>query len=97
MDRHFMNGKIVITVLGQDKVGLVAGVSTKLAETGINIVDIRQTIFEGGIFTMIMLADPSGCSLSMQEIKSELDELGNTLKVKIYAQHEDIFKYMHRI
>lgn len=93
-----MQGKIVVTVLGGDKVGIVAGVSEKLAELGVNIIDITQTIFEGGIFAMIMLVEGNKeTKVDLDVFNKEMEALGENLKIKIYAQHENIFKYMHRI
>lgn len=92
-----MQGKIVVTVLGSDKVGIVAGVSEKLSELNVNIVDITQTIFEGGIFAMIMLVEGNTSNVDLEQFNKEMGSLGEKLKVKIYAQHENIFKYMHRI
>lgn len=92
-----MDGNIIVTVMGQDHVGIVAEVSKKLAKFNINIKDINQTIFEGDIFAMIMLADMSKTNLSLQEIKHKLQKLEEDLEAKIYIQHENLFKKMHRI
>lgn len=92
-----MSEKIMITVMGSDKMGIVAKVTAYLADHKINIIDIRQAIFENDIFVMIMLTDAADCTNSTEEIKEELKKLGEEMEVKIYAQHENIFKYMHRI
>ncbi len=92
-----MKGKFVITVIGKDKTGIVADVSTKLKDMNINIVDISQTIFENEIFAMIMLAEATSSNLDMKSIQDELKKLENGTNVKIFAQHEDIFNAMHRI
>lgn len=92
-----MSEKIIITVMGADKTGIVANVTAYLAEHKINIIDIRQTIFENDIFVMIMLVDAVNSTHSMEEIKADLKKRGEQMEVKIYAQHENIFKYMHRI
>ncbi len=89
-------GRVVITVVGQDRVGIVAGVSTTLAEMKINIIDISQTIM-ADLFTMIMLVDISGATLPLDEIKRRLDETARQLGLQILAQHEEIFRYMHRV
>ena len=92
-----MQGKIVVTVLGNDKVGIVAGVTQKLQDLKANIVDISQTIFENEIFAMVMMVDAEKFDGDFNEMKSELLTLGEILGVKIYVQHEDVFKAMHRI
>lgn len=92
-----MDGKVVITVMGSDKTGIVAGVSEKLNELGINIIDISQTIFENEIFTMIMLTEIKNNEKSIEDIQNEFKKVEEKLKVKVFIQHEDIFKAMHRI
>ena len=92
-----MDGKIVVTVMGADKTGIVAGISTKLNELSINIIDITQTIFENEIFAMMMLTEIKDNTKSIEEIQNEIKALEESLKVKIFVQHEDIFKAMHRI
>ncbi|WP_459202351.1 ACT domain-containing protein [Methanococcus sp. CF] len=87
---------VVITVVGVDKPGIVAAVTKILAEHSANIVDIRQTIMED-LFTMIMLVDISKISSDFSELNVALEKLGSEIGVKINVQHENIFKYMHRI
>lgn len=88
--------KAVITVIGCDKVGIIAAVSRVLADAGINILDISQTTMQD-IFTMIMLVDLSGASKNFSDISRKLEELGTELGLSIRIQHEDIFRSMHRI
>ena len=92
-----MDGKKVITVMGADKTGIVAGVSAKMNELDINIIDISQTIFENEIFAMIMLTEVKNNQRSIEDIQNEFKTVEENLKVKIFVQHEDIFKAMHRI
>ena len=92
-----MDGKVVVTVMGADKTGIVAGVSAKLNELDINIIDISQTIFENEIFAMIMLTEVKNNQRSIEDIQNEFKTVEENLKVKIFIQHEDIFKAMHRI
>jgi len=87
---------VVITVVGVDKPGIVAAVTKILSEHSANIVDIRQTIMED-LFTMIMLVDISKISSDFSELNVALEKLGSEIGVKINVQHENIFKYMHRI
>ncbi len=88
--------KAVITVLGDDKVGIIAKVSTYLAENKINILDISQTIMQD-VFTMIMLVDLSESSKKVSEISEDLDKCGEEMGVSISIKHEDLFNSMHRI
>jgi len=88
--------RVIVTVMGMDKVGIIAAVSTTLARYSANILDISQTIL-GEFFTMIMIVDISKCEVSLQELQKLLQEKGEEIGVQINAQHEDIFKFMHRI
>lgn len=88
--------KAVITVLGRDKVGIIAGICTKLAELNINVLDINQTIMQN-MFTMTMLVDTSGSKEEFSRLVDELKCEGERLNVNIRIQREDIFDAMHRI
>ena len=88
--------KCVITVVGKDTVGIIAKVCTYLADTGINILDISQTIVSG-YFNMMMIVDMKMAAKPFAEIADELDKLGESIGVKIKCQHEEIFTKMHRI
>lgn len=86
----------VITVVGRDRVGIIAGVAGLLASRQINIKDISQTILDD-VFTMIMLVDLAGSRSDIKELAGCLDALGSDLGVSIRIQHADIFDAMHRI
>ncbi|MBR5192347.1 MAG: ACT domain-containing protein [Clostridia bacterium] len=88
--------KAIVTVIGKDKPGIIAKVSTNLAEKGVNIEDISQTIVQGN-FTMLMLCEINENKLSLIEVKNSLVELGKEIGVSIHVQHEDIFNAMHKI
>ena len=88
--------KALITVLGCDRVGIIAGVTAALAKNNINILDISQTIMQD-IFTMIMLTDITGSNKTLSEIEDEMEALAKELGVSITVQHADIFNSMHRI
>ena len=88
--------KTIITVVGNDKVGIIAKVCTYLADNQINILDISQTIVQG-YFNMMMITDASASSKDMGQVSRELDQLGEEMGVVIRCQHEDIFNMMHRI
>lgn len=85
----------VITVLGKDRVGIIAGVSTLLSENNININDISQTILDD-IFTMIMIVDLKDHDIENSDIADKLSALGEKLGVSITIQHTDLFNRMHR-
>lgn len=88
--------RAVVTVMGDDKPGIIAKTSTLLAENNINILDITQTIVQN-IFTMVMLVDIDNSKLSLASLTDALNALGTTLSVEIRIQHEEIFNSMHRI
>ena len=88
--------KVVITVLGKDKVGIMAKVCTYLADKGINILDISQTIVSG-YFNMMMIADMGQAGEDFEKVRTELEELGNGIGVQVRIQREDIFDMMHRL
>ncbi|MBP2649744.1 MAG: hypothetical protein H6Q74_569 [Firmicutes bacterium] len=88
--------KIVISIIGQDRVGIVARISTILAEHKINILDINQNIMNG-FFNMVMIADMKSASIQLKEFQQLLKDEGQNLGVDVKAQHEDIFNIMHRI
>jgi len=89
-------GKIIITVLGKDTVGIIAKVCTYLAGARINILDINQTIVQD-YFHMMMIADMSRSEKPLETVMSELDQVGEEIGVKIRVQREEIFTGMHRI
>lgn len=88
--------KGIITVVGKDKVGIIAGVCTLLSKENVNILDISQTILQG-YFNMMMIVDISTASGAFNELVDKLSKLGKSLEVDIRLQHEDIFDCMHRI
>ena len=88
--------KAIVTVLGKDKVGIIADVAIIMKNHGINICDISQTLMQD-YFTMIMLVDLSGSSIEYSEIKRRLEEEGKKIGVEIRIQHQDLFDAMHKI
>jgi ACT domain-containing protein len=88
--------RIIVTVLGQDRVGIIAAVANILADARANIVDISQTLM-GSMFTMIMMVDTASATEPFDELKRQLNAKGEELGLKIDAQREDVFKYMHRV
>jgi ACT domain-containing protein len=90
------SNRIIVTVIGVDKVGIIANVSAVLAEANANIVDISQTTLRE-FFTMIMMADLQMATMPFDELKRRLNAKGEAMGLKIDAQHEDVFKFMHRV
>lgn len=88
--------KAIVTVVGQDKTGIVAGISTKLSELNINIHDISQTVMEG-YFTMMILCELSESTEDFSQIKELLDQTGKELGVNVRIQRQDIFDAMHKL
>ncbi len=88
--------RAVVTVIGKDKVGIIAATSAECAKYGANILDISQTVMSE-YFAMIMLVDISGLKTEFSSFAEELSKSGKTLGVDIRVMHEDIFKAMHEI
>ena len=88
--------KVVVTVVGRDQVGIIAKVSTILADHQVNIVDVNQNIVDG-FFNMALIADMSLSAIKLKELQILLQALGRTMGLQIKAQHEDIFRSMHQI
>lgn len=88
--------KIVVTVVGKDRVGIIALVSQILAENNVNILSINQNIMDG-FFNMILIAEISGSKIKLADLQQTLRERGQEINVDIKAQHEDIFNVMHNI
>ena len=88
--------KTIITVIGKDRVGIIATVCTYLADHNINILDIDQSIIQG-YFHMMMIVDANCADKEFASLVTDLEEIGRQLGVQIKMQHEDIFDIMHRI
>ncbi|RBP97227.1 hypothetical protein CRD60_07965 [Bifidobacterium aemilianum] len=88
--------KAVITVVGQDTVGIIARVCTYLSERKVNVLDISQTIIDG-FFNMMMIVDYGGADLPFDSMVTDLDGLGQEIGVRIHCQREEIFTKMHRV
>ncbi len=86
----------IVTVIGKDKVGIIAAVCIKLAEMNVNVLDISQTILDGK-FTMVMAVDAANASVGFEELAARLRELGEGMELSIRIQREEIFDAMHRI
>ena len=88
--------RIIITVVGFDRVGIIAGIANILANANANILDISQTILQG-FFTMVMVVDIGKMNMELSALTSDLKQKGHELGLEVNVQHEDIFRYMHRI
>lgn len=88
--------KIIVTLLGADRVGIVAELTAALAKYGVNIEDIKQTIMQD-YFVMFLLGDLKNSAYSFKEVKEALDKVGDDLKMEIWVQKKDIFDKMHSI
>ncbi len=90
------SNRLVISVFGVDRPGIVAAVAQILAEAECSIVDINQTVVQGK-FAMVLIADASRSRYSVQQLRDRFRQEGERLGVRIYAQREDIFNAMHRV
>lgn len=88
--------KAVVAVIGKDRKGIIAKVSTLLYERNVNIIDISQTIMED-VFVMTAMADTTDCNIIFDQLRQELAALGEEIGVQITIQNEEIFNSMHRI
>ena len=88
--------RMVVTVVGKDTVGIIAKICTYMAEHGINILDISQTIMSG-FFNMMMIVDVSAATEPFETISDELTKCGEEIGVSVRCQREEIFDSMHRV
>ena len=88
--------RAIVTVIGKDRVGIIADVTALLAQYGVNVLDISQTVLQE-YFTMIMFVDAAQCTVPFADLARTLDEAGTQRGLQIRAQREDIFNAMHRI
>lgn len=88
--------KAIVTVVGKDRVGIIANVCTALANYNVNVLDINQTVMQG-YFTMMMATDVSACSIPLADLVTEMAKIGEDMGLSIRVQREDIFQAMHRI
>ena len=88
--------RVIVSVIGPDKVGIINGVTSVLSSNGINILDISQTVMQE-FLVMVLVGDMEGRKVDMATMKDLLHEKGQEIGVRIDAQHEDVFNFMHRI
>jgi ACT domain-containing protein len=88
--------RAIVTIIGSDRVGIIAGIANVLADLNVNILDISQSVIRE-YFTMIMMVDVSGATVTFEELRKALSDKGDQLGVKVEIQREEIFQAMHRI
>ena len=88
--------KAIVTVVGKDRVGIIANVCVQLASFNVNVLDISQTVMQG-YFTMMMVTEVSECNVPLDELVTRMDQVGKGMGLSIRVQREDIFEAMHRI
>ena len=98
-DRHQEGGagRVVVTVQGVDRVGIVADVTRVLADAGANLVDIDQSVLRGDLFVMVAVADLAPDGTPFATLRGQLEDLGERIGVGIAIQREEIFRAMHRV
>lgn len=90
------SGRVILTSFGLNRPGVVSNITTALSEFDIDILDISQKIMQE-FFTMIMMIDISSSKYTLKDVQDKMNELSTKMNVKIFIQHEDVFRYMHRI
>lgn len=90
-------GRAIVTIIGLDRVGIIAGIANALADANVNILDISQSVMREEFFTMIMMVDLGTSKLGFEDIAALLRARGQTLGVQVEIQREDIFNAMHRV
>ena len=90
------NNRAIVTIVGPDRVGIIAGIANLLAEANVNIIDISQSVMRE-FFVMIMMVEVGAANLPFDQLKARLQEKGRSLTVNVDIQREDIFKAMHRV
>ncbi len=93
---HQAGERVIVTAFGENSIGILAGLTAVLAETGCDIVDLSQKIM-GGFFTIMLLLDVSSATVGYETLKTELTATGEKFGLKVIVQHEQLFKTMHRI
>ena len=88
--------KAIVTVIGKDQVGIIAGVCVKLAEYNVNVLDISQTVMKD-YFTMMMVVDTALCEQPFDTLSAALADYGQNRGLSVRIQREDIFDAMHKI
>lgn len=88
--------KAIITVIGKDTVGILAKVSDACAQADVNIVEVTQSVLQD-MFAMVMLVEIDKSNIGFEQLRVNLDKVGEATGTKIHIMHEDIFNSMHKI
>lgn len=88
--------RVVITVLGANKPGILAGITRTIAESNVSVEDVSQKIMQD-LFALMMMADFSAANCTYEEFQSRMQAMSDQLKVKTFIQHEDVFRFQHRL
>ncbi len=88
--------QVVITVLGANKPGILAGITRAIADANVNVEDVSQKIMQD-LFALMMMTDFSQANCSFETFQSRMQEVADQLKVRIFIQHEDVFRFQHRL
>lgn len=88
--------KAIITVIGKDTVGILAKVSDACAKASVNIVEVTQSVLQD-MFAMIMLVEIDKSTVSLEQLRENLNKVGDSTNTKIHVMHEEIFNSMHKI
>ena len=88
--------RAIVTIIGSDRVGIIAGIANVISDANVNILDISQSVIRE-FFTMIMMVELSNASVSFEELRQRLAQKGEDLGVRVEIQREEIFQAMHRI
>lgn len=88
--------RVVLTVLGTNRPGILAGITRVIGEANVNVDDVSQKIMQD-LFALMMVTDFSTANCKFDEFQARMQKVADELKVKIFIQHEDVFKFMHRL
>lgn len=88
--------RAIVTIIGSDRVGIIAGIANVISDANVNILDISQSVIRE-FFTMIMMVEISEASVTFDELRQRLVRKGEELGVRVEIQREEIFQAMHRI
>lgn len=88
--------QVVITVLGANKPGILAGITRAVADSNVNVEDVSQKIMQD-LFALMMMTDFTQANCSYEEFDSRMQIVAEQLRVKIFIQHEDVFRFQHRL
>jgi ACT domain-containing protein len=90
------SGRVILTAFGLNKPGIIAALTKALGESNCDIQDLSQKIMSD-FFTVIMVVDLAGANKELRELQESLNKVAEILKIKVFIQHEDVFRLMHRI